>query len=124
MPNISILDSHPLKEYAYGCESEILMSDIHRRSVCCHAEVLHPHPMGGNQLNRALSLICSTCGDPADAFEVVIGSDFLIWPLPKGFSPPKKAKIRVKKPSDEDNPIPYPLHLPIKVIKQILWNIR
>ena len=87
--------------------------------------------MSANQLGKALELVCSTCGAPADAFEVVIIPDGAgeeacrcIWPLPTSFQMPKRPKKRFKKPSDEDNPVPYPIHLPTKLIKRILWNIQ
>jgi len=96
---------------------------IDRRSVCCHAAVLHPLPMGGNRLRACLSLVCAQCGKPADNFEVVMAGEMRIWPLPKGYHAPKRGKKYTRRPSDEDNPVPYAVNLPHKLLKKLLWGV-
>ena len=96
--------------------------EVKRQSICCHVEVMHPHPMGGGRLNRCLSLICSNCSAPADSFEVVVG-DMRVWPLPKGYKAPKREKKRERYPADEENPIPYNVNIPRRLYKKLVLGV-
>lgn len=96
--------------------------EVRRRSICCGADVLHPYPMGGGRLSRSLSLICSSCGAAADTFEVTVG-DFKVWPLPKGYKAPKRVKKHPRYPADEDNPVAFPIHLPRRLLKRLIYDI-
>lgn len=72
-------------------------------------------------MERALEVVCAACGKPAADFEVTVG-ELVVWPLPKGYNPPRKAKRKPIARSDEDNPVPYDVHLPWKLLKRLLYE--
>jgi hypothetical protein len=64
------------------------LSNLRRRSACCHADVKHPLPWDTHDLADSLSLTCTHCGKDATLFEVVTGDGEVIWPLPDNFEVP------------------------------------
>lgn len=79
--------------------------------------------MDGGELNSALLLVCSTCGRTANNFEVIVRREFVVWPVPKGFRAPKRAKKRIKIVEVEAEPDVYSVNLPLRVKRELLRNL-
>lgn len=97
----------------FGAHVKITLSNIlphlhgaHRASLCCGAEVIHPH-------QRTDETTCEKCGRLVEVHAVLNSDGEQIWPVPAWFVMNEAETPLPPSEDPEAFPEPFHVHLPI-----------